>query len=1218
MSTVWTKAQQEVISLRDRNLLVSAAAGSGKTAVLVERIVQRVLDKDHPVDIDRMLIVTFTKAAAAEMRERVGDAIEKRMEEEPENLYLQKQNTLVHNAQITTIDSFCLYVVRNYFQTIGLEPTFRIADPGELQLFRGEVLADLMEAQYAAKDPGFLQLVDHYATAKSDARLIEYVEKLYDFSQSYPWPKEWLAGLSSSYELEDARQMEAQPWMQELVQYLQNIFAGLKKQMEFALILCQDADGPGMYAEAARDDVAMLEELSECTDYSQFAKRLSMVSYTKLGVNRKYTGSIEKKEQVQQIRKTMKDMVGKIQESYFYDSQEQILADLQDILPDVKALAALTCLFAEEYQKKKIEKNILDFSDIEHYALNILVDSETKQATAAAKELQGIYEEIMIDEYQDSNYVQETILRAVSREGQDRYNIFMVGDVKQSIYRFRLARPELFMEKYRSYSLDGGLQQKIVLDKNFRSRMEVIQSVNWIFSQIMQADLGKVAYDSQAELKLGASYPKPDGAGEFASELLLASNESEDESGEGSQASSKKQEKKWTDKEMEAHMAAARIQEMVSGGQKVTDKQTGQLRDAEYKDIVILLRSISGWADTFAKVLAEEGIPAHTTSQTGYFGTIEIQTILSMLSVMDNPLQDIPLASVLVSPIGNFTGEELAEIRAASKEHLYFWALEEYAQYGESEELQKKSEDFLQLLKQLRGMTVYTPIHKLIQDMLSITGYGNYLKAMPSGQQRKANVDMLLEKAIAYEQTSYKGLFHFVQYIEKLKKYQVDFGEADITSENANVVRIISIHKSKGLEFPIVFVSGLAKEFNQQDSRSRMILHPEFGIGLDWMDTEKRIRRSGFIRKILQNQIKIENLGEELRVLYVALTRAKEKLVLTGVAKKELPDSKEQRYEKEPMDFFTKYRSECYLDWIAGPIASNRILFKIKWVPVSELMARQQVGDAIQRLEYRQVKNLYKDADKGLFKEVTKRLSWSYPYAGDTELKTKISVTELKKQQMPRAVAEDEIPIEELFPEKIEVKIPAFLREEEKEEASGPLFGSTVHKIMEDLDFLRILESKDRKQELSAQLEMMVAKEHITRQMKELVKPGILMSFFSHPIAAEMAKAQKKGELYKEQPFVMGIAANEVYEHASEELVLIQGIVDACWMDEGGITILDYKTDRVKKEEELVKRYELQLQLYAKALERAMGKPVKKTLLYSFHLQETVEVECKDTAKSSQ
>lgn len=1202
MANQWTKEQQQVISLRGRSLLVSAAAGSGKTSTLVERIVQKVLDPEHPIDIDRMLIVTFTKAAASDMREKISRAIEGRMDEQPDNLFLQRQYTLVHHAQITTIDSFCLYVVRNYFQMVDLEPSFRIADPGELELLRAEVIQDVMEAHYEQKEEGFLRLADRYATAKSDVRLVEFTLKLFDFSQSYPWPEKWLLSLPDAYHLETADgdgQLDEQPWMQGLLNDIRHILSDLHGRMAYAEKLCLDEDGPAMYLAAVQDDLELLELLAGCKCYADYEKQLKGLRYTKLGVNRKYEGSAEKQEQVKTFRKTMKDTLAKLADSFFFQPKEAMLEDMKQIAPDVEALVELVLSFTKAYEEKKAGKNLLDFSDVEHYALDILVSAETREPTAAAKELREFYEEVMIDEYQDSNYVQEEILRAVSKVADGQENIFMVGDVKQSIYRFRLARPELFLEKYREYqdyTQGDSSRQKIDLHHNFRSRREVLDSVNVVFEQIMQEDMGEVAYDENAKLNYAnrdydeAGNPGAESA--FQSELLLV--QADDDALEQAQAASAQ--------ELEARMVAHRIQELMAT-QLVFENKDGEktLRKANYRDIVILLRSVSGWADVFAKVLAEEGIPAHTTSRTGYFGTVEIQVILSVLSILDNPLQDIPFAAVLSSPIGGFTGEELAWLRTDGGGHFLYQSLRQYASDGKKEDLRKKAADFLELYGHLRGMVFYTPIRKLLQAVLEETGYGSYIQAMPAGEQRRANMDMLLEKAAAYEKTSYKGLFHFVQYIEQLRKYEIDYGEADITGENEDVVRIMSIHKSKGLEFPIVFVSGMNKQFNRQDSRSRMALHSKYGIGLDFVDVERRIRRLGLMKKILDHEIQIENQGEELRVLYVAMTRAKEKLILTGAVAKEPPKHTE-------MDYFTRANAGSFLDWVY-PVAAASEKFLLRIVPCSELALRQAVRAAVDRLDYMQVRKLYEQADKGHYQEIKEKLSWKYSFIRDTDLKTKLSVSELKRRSSEPM--EDEIPAEQMFAgnvEEPETIVPAFMRDEGEPENQGALRGSAVHKVLEEVDFVRNLESSDRASDLALQMEEMFAKGHLTMEMKQLVRPRMLESFLNSPLAGRIAQAQKRGDLHKEQPFVMGIPASELFEGASGELVLIQGIVDVCWKEEGGIVLLDYKTDAVKNGEQLIKRYAVQLELYAKALEKAAGEPVKEKLMYSFGLHQVVAV----------
>lgn len=659
MGVSWTKEQQQVIDLRKRNILVSAAAGSGKTAVLVERIIKMITEGEHPVDIDRLLIVTFTNAAAAEMRERIGAAIEKALEEMPENEHLQRQQTLIHNAQITTIDSFCLYVIRNHFHEIDLEPNFRIGDEGELKLLKEDVLSAVLARNYEEKTPSFTDFADSYATGKSDAPLGEMILSLYEFSRSYPWPGEWLSSCVRDYQVEDETALNEAAWIQPLVANIRYVLKDMAGMMQEALALALTDDGPFMYEKVLRSDLEKYEKLAACETFTELQQALGSITYDRLPSSRGFDGDAEKLEQVKALRDAGKDMIKKLNRQYFFVSPQVMAEQLRQTAPRAEELVRLTEEFAEAFAAEKKRKNLVDFHDLEHFALEILVDRETKQPQKTAEEFRDTFEEIMIDEYQDSNHVQETLLRAISREERGENNIFMVGDVKQSIYRFRLARPELFMEKFDTYTLEESGTQRIDLHKNFRSREEVLAFTNDIFYQIMAKDLGNVAYDDEAALYPGASYPKPEKDEMFAPEILLAdSNDELLEDEEYHDYSEKKL--------LEAKLAAERIKELKKS-QLVTDKVSGELRQVRYSDIVILLRSLNGWADEFVTVLNDAGIPAHTVSASGYFSAVEVQTVLSFLRILDNPRQDIPLTAILRSPIVGMTEEELAKIRLWEK-----------------------------------------------------------------------------------------------------------------------------------------------------------------------------------------------------------------------------------------------------------------------------------------------------------------------------------------------------------------------------------------------------------------------------------------------------------------------------------------------------------------------------------------------------------------------
>ena len=870
----------------------------------------------------------------------------------------------------------------------------------------------------------------------------------------------------------------------------------------------------------------------------------------------------------------------------------------------------------------------------------------------------------MIDEYQDSNEVQETLLRSISREERGENNIFMVGDVKQSIYRFRLARPELFMKKYDSYSLEESTTQRIDLHKNFRSREEVLTCTNDIFYKIMARSLGNVEYDAEAALYPGASYPV---SADFTPEILLAG--SNDELLEDTELSDKKT--------LEAKIVAEEIRHLMKT-QPVTDKATGELRAARYSDIVILLRSLSGWADSLVEVLNGNGIPAHTVSSTGYFSTVEVQTVLSMLRLLDNPRQDIPMAAVLRSPMAGLTDEELAVLRLEDGSVPFHEAVLELAEGLYEEDGQKeisdseadseadqkqgrnadgKKEDdiettahrkllkFYKKYRQLRQLVPDTPIHELIEIILRETGYGHYVAAMPAGNRRTANLNMLLEKAAAYEKTSYKGLFHFVRYIDELQTYDVDFGEADMVGENEDVVRIMSIHKSKGLEFPIVIVSGMGKNFNKQDTRSKMVLHPELGIGLDYMDGKLRIKSPTIAKKAIAKQIDLENLGEELRVLYVALTRAKEKLILTGTLK-DAPEKLEffrqqanlSKAADRPLSYLTREGASGYLDWILPAVLSYGDKYPVRIVEAAELVLDEVENQLEQNEDLTERIEEIEAADTQLVGQLKQRFSQRYPYQVDVLRKNKYSVSELKHRAMrERFEAEQEETVPAFLEEPVTPTIPLFIQREESVEQEtanrGALRGTAVHRVMECYDFAS-------EKSVQEQMEAMEKEEKITADMRALVKEQTVADFVSSETGKRMALAQRGGALYREKPFVMGFTEEElenygfgvgsntdscenIYEKTDseqekeeqkkvrheEDLTLIQGIIDVFWIEKDGIVLLDYKTDRVQQAKELIDRYETQLKLYADALERVFAArklKVKEILIYSFSLEQLI------------
>lgn len=1223
MAVTFTPEQQKVIKLRNRNILVSAAAGSGKTAVLVERIIQMITDEKNPVDIDRLLVVTFTNAAAAEMRERISQAIDKRLEGEPENQHLQKQATLLHNAQITTIDSFCLFVIRNNFNDIGLDPGFRVADEGELKLMKQDVLTELLEQKYAEKVKDFTECVEYFTGGSNDKLLEEYIEKLYEFSMSNPWPEEWLMARKDDYVISDAADMEESSWCRYLVNYIRILLKEGAESLSEAVSLSQRPEGPYFYGELFEREQEMLERAASRESFADLSEVFQTLNFGRLPGKKDESVDIECRERAKRIRNDVKKQVEGLKESYFQLSKEQAAERMKLAEKPVAALMELVLQFKKMLDKKKREENIIDFHDMEHFALNILLKkSETGgyEATSAAKEYRQFFHEILIDEYQDSNLVQELLLQSISGEDEGRFNRFMVGDVKQSIYKFRLARPELFIEKYTCYTKVDSTRQRIDLHKNFRSRKEVIDSVNRLFIRIMGKNFGGIEYDEDAALYPGADYPE---CKDNQTETILIGRDKE------SRLSARQQ---------EALAVSDRIKKLIREFQ-VTDKVTGQLRPVRYSDIVILLRTTSGWAEEFKGIFEKEGIPAYVASRTGYFQTAEIRELLQLLHVLNNPLQDIPFYGAMKSFFGDFSEEEIAWIRSRGIRGSYLYEnLRDMAINTDDEKIKFKINKFLSRIENWRIKASHTPIHGLIQDILTETGYAEYVSAKPGGEQRRANVEMLLVRAAAFENTSYYGLFHFLRYIEQLEKYQVDYGEADILDENADVVRIMSIHKSKGLEFPVCFVSGLSKKFNMQDTAGRFIADVDMGIGVDYVDSIRRVQSRTLRKNAIAIKLKVDSLSEELRILYVAMTRAREKLILTATVsdpdklKEELKQNRELQGGGEEtagkVPFSVLVGAGSYLDFLLpcmGPDAVN-------WMNPGDLVLSAiedtlRVNDLKQRL-------LLSDGDNQLMTELSKKLERPYPYQYLAGLFVKTTVSELKKAgaEYLSNKSIEEIDgsssgctrtqaafTKELYEEQEVVPyIPSFIKD--KEELSGTDRGSAYHKVMELLDFKRFyhlladcekaFDNAELKAELLYQLDLMEQKKKITSEWRQAVAISKVISFFQSGLAKRMAKAAWKEQLYKEQPFVLGLPASRLNKIFPEtEMVLIQGIIDVFFEEDGHIVVADYKTDRVEEKEELIRRYQVQLDYYAEALKQLTGKTVTEKIIYSFALGQEISID---------
>ena len=1236
MAVTFTPEQQKVIDLRNRNILVSAAAGSGKTAVLVERIIKMVTDEERPVDIDRLLVVTFTNAAAAEMRERISRALGKCLEETPDNVHLQKQSSLLHNAQITTIDSFCLFVIRNNFNDIGLDPGFRIADEGELRLLKQDVLAELLEEKYQEKENDFLSCVEYFTGGSNDRLLEEFVGKLYEFSMSDPFPEDWIGQCMEGYKIASVSELEETEWCKYIVCYIRKLVAECIQNMDLAIRLAERPAGPYMYGEMLENEKEMLCTLGDADSLSGFYEAFERICFGRLPSKKDDSVDPLLREKVQQIRKDIKKQLEDIRCSYLAVLPESIVHKMNQAAPPVETLLKLVLEYKQKLDARKRRENMIDFHDMEHFALKILLKKKedgTIEPSDAAKEYRQHFEEILIDEYQDSNLVQELLLKSISGEDDGQFNRFMVGDVKQSIYKFRQARPELFMEKYAGYSKEDSELQRIDLHKNFRSRGQVIESVNEIFSRIMGMELGGVEYDEEAALYQGAAFPEDQSRDESsASEAVVDPYRTE------YLIIGKDEDSHLTIRQQEAAAIARKIHELYTS-LKVTDKETGLLRPVKYSDMVILLRTSAGWAEEFKGILDQEGIPAYVSSRTGYFQAVEIKMLIQLLRVLDNPLQDIPLYGTMKSYFGGFTEEEIARIRAIDKGVPLYELLRGYE--GEEKE---KIESFLSRISGYRRKIPYTPIHKLIQDILADTGYLDYVTARPGGSQRRANVEMLLTRAAAFENTSYYGLFHFLRYVEQLEKYEVDYGEADVLDENADVVRIMSIHKSKGLEFPVCFVAGLSKRFNMQDTTGRMIADVDLGIGVDYVDSERRIQSKTLKKNAVALKMRLDALGEEMRVLYVAMTRAREKLILTGITADAdrfenalLQQSEFAREEDshteggEKLPFGVLAGASCYLDFLLPCLTDQQVQ-----VIRPEEILLQDIHGAVEEIDRKQKLLASSGENAELMTELSQRFAKTYPYQYLSELFVKTTVSELKKKaihDLP-VQAMDEIAtagegggagIEQAFtralfeePE-IVPYIPSFISS--KEEMSGTDRGSAYHKVMELLDFASLkgflytqgsdsrMKSEELLQEIRNQLAQFEAEGRLTKKWKESVDERKIITFLGSDLARRMVEADCRKQLKKEQPFVLGLSADRLGEQfPEEEQVLIQGIIDLFFEEDHKIIVADYKTDRVKTPEELVSRYQVQLDYYAQALTRLTGKEVTEKIIYSFALGREIRI----------
>lgn len=1271
-SPKWTKEQLEVIGSRECNLLVAAAAGSGKTAVLVERIIQMITSRENPIDIDKLLVVTFTNAAASEMRERIGDAIGKALDENPENKHLQNQLVLLNKSSITTIHSFCLDVIKSNFHRINLDPNFRIGDQTECAILKQEAIEEVFEDLYEERDEGFLNLVESYAERGGDKEVQDIILGIYSFAMASPEPKKWLIDSAERFNIDENFDFSQSIWARAILDTVKIEINGLCLNMERALKEVESIEELETFAEKLSVEYKKIANISQACNKSwdEAYKKMASMSFENYvkGVKRisKDAPSYikESKEKAKTIRDKTKKSLESIVSATFNKDNDSIREEIKYLYNIVKPISSVVLRFEEEYSNKKREKGIIDFNDIEHFALNILTDIDEKGNIVPSDIAVGYrnkFYEIFIDEYQDSNLVQEVLLKAVANT--ETPNRFMVGDVKQSIYRFRQAKPELFLQKYNNYNdKKGSSHRKIMLYKNFRSREEVVDAVNYIFENIMNENIGEIEYTEKERLNLGANFnvdtdEKSIIGGATEIHLIQKDNKLDDDiiNDKDDRINNKEneieEEEKLDNIQLEARMVGNIIKDLMKVNedgkiQKVYDKGIDGYRPVEFRDIVILLRATSAWAPVFADELMNMDIPTYADVGVGYFDTIEIKTILSLLQTIDNPMQDIPLISVLKSPIFGFTPEDLIDIRVQSKDKIFYEVLKSTAEYDgftdsqnetesefiPSEECINKSKDFLIKLKEFKEKSMYMSTDEFIWYLYTRTGYYAYVGALPGGSQRQANLKVLFERAKQFEETSLKGIFNFVNFIEKLKKSSSDMGSAKTLGENANVVRIMSIHKSKGLEFPVVICSAMGKNFNTQDFKKSILYHHNLGYGPQFVDYERRISFPSIAKEALKSKINIENLSEEMRVLYVAFTRAKEKLIITGSTRNIQDSIKRWSNGIESLDTISQYeilKGKNFLDWIMPCVLRHRDLSNLleevgldavfnvehnsKWYGKlwnkNDILVEKKSDEEKESIEEILEKIDVDSPDSDYYSEIEKKLNYIYPYEFSTRKPATISVTEIKKIQNNY---EEEL-INTIFEQKVILKKPLFIQnEEEREKISGTERGTIVHLVMEVLDLKNVSSVND----IKSQIRGFVSKGIITEKQASIVNPYKIYKFFASNIGKRMLNAEI---INREKSIYAQVNMKDIYIYEKlinnddkklydNESVMLRGIVDAYFEEDNQIVLVDYKTDFVNEENinQIIEKYKKQLDLYADIIETLTGKSVKEKCIYLFGVDEAV------------
>ncbi len=1230
----WSQEQLQAIELSNKNLLVAAAAGSGKTSVLVERIIRRVLDERQPLDVDKLLVATFTNAAAAEMRERIGSALEKALKTGTNTRHLERQLVLLNSASISTIHAFCQNIVRQNFHLLDLDPNFRIAGEAEINLLKHEVLENLFEEKYACGDPQFLNFVEHYGDHHHDQALYDLVLDLYTFSQSHPWPSHWLTGLQQSFNLPDGHSIEQTPWS-ELIR--SKMMLELDQARQLLVKLSREAALPGKpaaYIEVFNDDRALLDGLIEAAKRSWecLTHALADCKFSKLPAVKGLDEAVKK--EFQKGRQTVKDKVSEFQHLFFDRPAEELLADLRSIAPVVTALTELVKDFAGAFAKAKLAKSLVDFGDLEHFCLRILLAEDAQpgdvRPSGVALALQRKYAEIMVDEYQDTNGVQETILSLVAKP--DQPNLFLVGDVKQSIYRFRLAEPELFLEKYRLYPQQGSGYARVDLARNFRSRAEVLHGINFVFSQLMAPRVAELEYGEAERLNPGPDYPAANGntlAGPV--ELCIIDRDSEgvpgcpDKEAEETDGETEAATAECSGFELEARLIAGRIQELMNSQPVIFDKELKQYRPLAWRDMVILLRSVKNKANILLEVLREQHIPAYAELDSGYFREIEVQVMLSLLSVIDNPCQDIHLAGVLRSPLVGLSAEQLAQLRLGKRQGD-LWGAVVAAACAENDpgELQVKTAGFVERLGKWRSLSRRKGVPELIWQLYRDTGYYDYVGGMPGGLLRQANLRALYDRARQYESTNFRGLFRFLRFIERMQHKGTDLAVARALGESEDVVRVMSIHKSKGLEFPVVFVADLGKSINLADSKALVLTHKKLGVGPYVTNPALRFRYPSLARYGIAHKLNMETKAEELRILYVALTRAREKLILVGsaskLAQKMASWCQSTGSARQTLPDSLIAGAKSYLDWLCPAIARHadgQVLREVVAGCEPPDAALSQDASAWQVKIYGRheisgqagaeaadapllpfVRRLEAVAAGTGGPWVQEQLSWQYPHQAAVGKPAKLSVSEIKR----RFELVDPAGSEPLFERPPIITRPAFLQAAGKLTAAE--YGTVLHTVMQHLE----LGGDYSHEALQRQLDGFVAREILLPEQAAAVDVTRINRFFDSELGRRLLRSP---QVRRELPFSLMLPAKRLYPELgdTEEQIFVQGVIDVLFAEENGLVLVDYKTDQGASAAELAAKYQVQLALYAEAVQTILKQPVYACYLYPFSTGEAIKVE---------